>query len=67
MAYWLTDEGTGVIAGDVIGNYDGSLIGGASWEDGLFGKAIRFDGSTGFVSTQATGAKLGIDGKKSEP
>ena len=36
-----------------------------SWEDGKFGKAIRFDGTSGFVSTQATGAKLGIDGKKS--
>ena len=65
-AYWPMDEGTGVLAGDVIGGHDGSLVGGASWVDGLrFGKAIRFDGTTGFVSTQATGADLGIDGKKS--
>ena len=64
-AYWPMDEGTGVLTEDVLGGNDGSLVGGASWADGRFGKAIRFDGTSGFVSTQATGAKLGIDGKKS--
>ena len=64
-AYWPMDEGTGVLAKDVVGGNNGSLIGGASWMDGRFGKAIRFDGTSGFVSTQATGEKLGIDGKKS--
>ena len=32
---------------------------------GRFGKAIRFDGTSGFVSTMLTGEDLGIDGKKS--
>ena len=59
------DEGTGVVATDVAGGNNGALVGGASWQDGRFGKAVRFDGSSGFVSTQATGAMLGIDGKKS--
>ena len=56
------DEGSGVLVEDLIGGNDGSLVGVASWEDGKFGKAIRFDGTSGFVSTLATGAKLGIDG-----
>ena len=64
-AYWPMDEGTGVVATDVAGGNNGALVGGASWQDGGFGKAVRFDGSSGFVSTQATGAMLGIDGKKS--
>ena len=59
------DEGTGVVATDVAGGNNGALVGGVSWQDGRFGKAVRFDGSSGFVSTQATGAMLGIDGKKS--
>ena len=46
------DEGTGVLAKDVVGGNNGSLIGGASWMDGRFGKAIRFDGTSGFVSTK---------------
>ena len=45
-AYWPMDEGTGVKAVDVAGTNDGSLVGGASWQDGKFGKAIRFDGQT---------------------
>ena len=65
VAYWPMDEGSGVITQDVAGKSIGSLVGGASWQDGHIGKAIRFDGTTGFVSTQATGSVLGIDGKKS--
>ena len=35
-------------------------------DSGLFGKALRFNGTNGFVSTTATGEDLGIDGKNQE-
>ena len=60
------DEGTGVVATDVAGGNNGALVGGASWQDGRYlVRRYGIDGSSGFVSTQATGAMLGIDGKKS--
>ena len=38
VAYWPMDEGDGEIAHDVIGRFDGTLIGGTEWKDGYFGK-----------------------------
>ena len=64
-AYWPMDEGSGVVTSDVVAGYNGALVGDATWQSGRFGKSIRFDGTTGFVSTMLTGEDLGIDGKKS--
>ena len=64
-AYWPMDEGSGLVTSDINGGKDGSIVGGVTWDSGLFGKALRFNGTNGFVSTTATGEDLGIDGKKS--
>ena len=50
VAAWTFDEGSGKKVADVSGNgNDGTIEGGAEWVDGMFGKALNFDGSTGFV------------------
>jgi hypothetical protein len=50
VAAWLLDEGSGKIIHDASGNgNDGELIGGADRVDGKFGRALDFDGSTGYV------------------
>ena len=50
VAAWTFEEGSGNVVGDVSGNgNDGELMGGADWVDGKFGKALDFDGSTGYV------------------
>jgi hypothetical protein len=44
---WLFDEGSGKVAKDHSGNgNDGEIKGKAEWVKGVFGKAMRFDGST---------------------
>ena len=63
VAYWPMDEGDGEIAHDVIGRFDGTLIGGTEWKDGYFGKGIQFNGTNSYVSTQAKADVLGINGK----
>ena len=64
VAYWPMDEGDGSKTFDTIGRFHGSLIGGTKWVEGNFGDAIEFDGSTGYVMTQAVSDELGIDAKK---
>ena len=47
---WTFEEGSGKVIHDVSGNgNDGDSEGGAEWTDGMFGKALDFDGSTGYV------------------
>ena len=42
---WLFDEGSGDVARDSSGNgLHGDIVGGAGWVDGVFGKALEFDG-----------------------
>ena len=44
---WLFDEGSGKTAKDASGNgNDGRIEGKAEWVEGVFGPALRFDGST---------------------
>lgn len=46
VAYWMFNEGDGIIASDSSGNgYDGDLLGDPEWVDGHFGGALEFDGS----------------------
>ncbi len=43
---WLFDEGSGKVAKDSSGNNRDGEITGGKWVDGVFGKAIEFDGET---------------------
>ena len=44
FACWLFDEGEGDIAEDATGNGWDAEIAGPVWADGIFGKALQFDG-----------------------
>ena len=45
VAYWPLDEGTGTEIKDATGNgYDGTFKGDPAWVDGMYGKALEFDG-----------------------
>ncbi|MHA2022682.1 MAG: DUF2341 domain-containing protein, partial [Candidatus Thorarchaeota archaeon] len=46
---WYFDEGSGNTACDSSGNGNDGTIYGASWVDGKFGKALRFDGVDDYV------------------
>jgi hypothetical protein len=43
VSYWKFDEGSGTIAGDSVGENDGTIYG-TSWTTGIVGSAISFDG-----------------------
>jgi len=48
--YWPFSEGSGTTTADASGHGNtGQLVGGVSWTTGKFGKALAFDGSTGYV------------------
>ena len=50
MGLWLFDEGEGDEAKDASGNgNDGTLMNGAKWDDGKFGKAVDLDGVDDYV------------------
>lgn len=51
---WLFEEGGGDAAKDSsdAGN-DGTIAGPKKWQDGKFGKALEFDGSSVYVEVQA--------------
>ncbi len=51
VGYWNFDEGVGTVAGDSSGNgNNGTLVGGVEWTDGKRGKALKLDGSSGYVN-----------------
>jgi len=51
---WLFDDGAGKVAKDSSGaGLDGDLKGNAKWVDGVFGKALEFDGKAAFVEVPA--------------
>jgi len=52
VAYWAFNEGSGTVAADLSENgYDGTLNGGATWTDGVYGSALHFNGSGANVGT----------------
>jgi len=51
ISYWNFNDGSGDIASDIIGNFDGSLMYGAYWTEGFHGSAISFDGYDDHVVT----------------
>ena len=58
------DEGQGLITHDMHNDRPGKLTGGTSWGAGFMGSALSFNGQDGYLSTEITGADLGVDGKK---
>ncbi|MFQ6055938.1 MAG: hypothetical protein ACE5J3_08170, partial [Methanosarcinales archaeon] len=49
VAEWHFDEGSGGIVKDSSGNSNDGIIHGATWVDGKYGKALRFDGVNDYV------------------
>ena len=50
VGQWKMDEGEGALAGDSSGyGADGELIDVVDWVDGYIGKALDFDGESGYV------------------
>ncbi len=43
LAHWRFDEGSGLVAEDSAGDYDGTIIG-AAWADGKVNACLMFDG-----------------------
>jgi len=63
VAYWPFDDGSGLIAADMVGGHDGYLIGGTdggpTWATGRFGGALSFDGNNDFVGVPPEGGFFG--------
>ncbi|HCO96150.1 MAG TPA: hypothetical protein DIU00_19785, partial [Phycisphaerales bacterium] len=52
VGYWSLDEGSGTTTTDLsVNDYNGTLNGGASWTDGIYGGALHFNGNDAFVET----------------
>jgi Tol biopolymer transport system component len=53
VAHWAFDETEGEVAVDSAGDYDGTRVGGATWqpEGGMISGALKCDGVTGCVVT----------------
>jgi len=50
VGHWGLDEGSGTIAKDSAGGYDGTLMGDTSWvAEGKLGGALQFDGDGDYV------------------
>jgi hypothetical protein len=50
IMHWKFDEGSGNIAEDSIGGYNGTLINGTSWAAGKINSALSFDGTNDYVN-----------------
>ncbi len=53
IAYWRLDEASGVVAADIAGTSDGTLIGNPLWcpAGGMFGGALQLDGADDYIDT----------------
>jgi len=61
IAYWRFNEGSGNIAYDSSGNNNNGTIYGATWVNGVIGKALSFDGVDDYVKVPNS-ASLNISG-----
>jgi hypothetical protein len=53
FGYWPFNEGIGTVVKDRSRNsFNGTLIGGTSWTDGIYGSALQFNGSDAYVDTE---------------
>ncbi|MBN2593758.1 MAG: hypothetical protein JXA81_09645 [Sedimentisphaerales bacterium] len=52
IGYWQFDEGTGTTTADrSLNGYNGTIYGGTTWTEGVYGSALQFDGSDAYVDT----------------
>lgn len=49
VAYWKFDEGSGTIANDTFGPYDGTLVNGPVWTSGLIEGGLSFSEGSSYV------------------
>ena len=49
VGHWLLDEGSGNIAYDKAGDNDGTIAGSASYQTGVIGQCLDFNGTTDYV------------------
>jgi len=68
VEYWKLDENTGIKAYDASGNGKDAILGGdgagtdvPTWNQGMKGPCLKFDGSNDFVDTKLTRADLGTN------
>lgn len=63
IAHYCLDEGSGITANDLAGDYDGTIYG-ASWGTGKKGLALSFDGVNDYVDLGSSiGYNIGGNGK----
>jgi hypothetical protein len=53
IAYWRLDEASGVVAADIAGTHDGTLVGDPLWQPvgGMLGGALQLDGVDDYIAT----------------
>jgi hypothetical protein len=52
IGYWPFDEGSGTTTADrSLNGYTGTIYGGTTWTEGVYGSALHFDGSDAHVGT----------------
>lgn len=69
ISQWHFDEGTGTTTADAVGTSPGSWTAGVAWAQGMWGSAVRPDGTAGYVDlgaasglNVAAGAPFSISG-----
>jgi hypothetical protein len=60
VAHWTFDEGSGTVASDSAGGYNGTVVG-ATWAEGIIGGALDFNGVSDYVEVPHN-ANLNITG-----
>jgi uncharacterized protein (TIGR02145 family) len=50
VGLWRMNEGAGTAIANAVGGTSGTLFGGATWVNGTYGKAVQFDGSSGYAN-----------------
>jgi Concanavalin A-like lectin/glucanases superfamily/Glycosyl hydrolases family 2, sugar binding domain/Glycosyl hydrolases family 2/Glycosyl hydrolases family 2, TIM barrel domain len=53
VSFYPFDEGSGMVAGDAVGDHDATLVNGPTWTTGHSGSALQFNGSNQYADTGA--------------
>lgn len=62
VGYWTMDEGSGDVVADASGNGNDGTAQNTNWVDGIFGKALEFDGATSIVEIPYTADMTPVEG-----